>query len=142
MKWPLMSDEELHIFGIDIILPFLKNEGVTVEAVNRDPKLTPQIIGQRWGSLAYIYVRTAMLPNMGSLTEAQFMHGLDWAESNHATAFFASVGLLCTDYPDKSPVIDEDDKLLPIRNGGFMANYKGLVVMMTTNRVRVMGQDK
>lgn len=141
MKWPLMSDEELHAFGIDIILPFLKKEGVTVETVNRDPKLTPQIIGQRWGSLAYIYVRTAMLPSMGSLTEAQFIHGLGWANSHRATAFFASVGLICTDFPDKSPVTNDADSRLPIRHGGFMANYKGLVVMMTSDRVRVMGQS-
>jgi len=142
MKWPLMSDEELHAFGIDIILPFLKSEDVTVEAVNHDPKLTPQIIGQRWGSLAYIYVRTAMLPRMGALTETQFMHGLSWADSHRATAFFASVDLICTDYPDKSPVTIDADSRLPIRHGGLKAKYEGLVVMITSDRVRVMGQNE
>jgi hypothetical protein len=142
MKWPLMTEEELFVFGIDIILPFLKNEGVTIEAVNRDRKFNPQIVGQRWESLAYIFVRTAMLPNKGSLTDAQFIHCLGWAESNHATAFFASVGLICTDYPDKSPVTNESDKRLPIRNGVFLADYQRLLLMMTSDRVRVLGQDK
>ena len=136
-----MTAEELHAFGIDTILPFLKKEGVTVEGVNHDLKLTPQIIGQRWGSLAFIYVRTAMLPRMGSLTETQFMHGLGWADSHRATAFFASVGLICTNFPDKSPVTNDADGRLPIRHGGFMANYEGLVVMTTSDHVRVWGQS-
>jgi hypothetical protein len=56
MKWPLMSDEELHAFGIDVILPDLVKEGVTVEEVNRDLGRNPQIVGKRWFfSLLYLY---------------------------------------------------------------------------------------
>lgn len=71
-KWPLMSAEEVHAFGLEVILPFLKKEGVAIESVNRDPGMNSQIVGQRSGSLAFIFVRTALYPNKGELTEAQF----------------------------------------------------------------------
>jgi hypothetical protein len=132
-----MSDEEVHAFGLEAILPYLKKEGVTIESVNRDSKANPQIVAQRWGSLAFIFVRTALYPNKGALTESQFAKCLSWAEEHHATAFFASVGIACTNYPDKSPVKDDADMRLPIRNAGFAVAYEGLVVMTTSDRVQL-----
>ncbi len=142
MKWPLMSDEELHTFGLEAILPYLEKEGVAIKSVNRDPGMNPQIVGQRWGSPAFIFVRTALYPNKGALTDAQFMQCLGWAKEHRATAFFASVGLLCTNYPDKSHVKSDADMRLPIRNAGFMVAYEGLGVMTTSDRVRVFGQTR
>jgi hypothetical protein len=138
MKWRLMSDEEVHAFGVEAILPYLEKEGVTIESVNRDSKVNPQIVAQRWGSLAFIFVRTALYPNKGALTESQFAQCLSWAEKHNATAFFASVGLACTNYPDKSPVQDEADVHLPIRGAGFAVAYEGLVVMTTSDRVQLL----
>ena len=33
MKWPLMSTEEVHAFGLDAIRPYLEKEGVAIESV-------------------------------------------------------------------------------------------------------------
>jgi hypothetical protein len=135
MKWPLMSDEEVHVFGLEAIVPYLEKEGVAIESVNRDIGIDPQIVAQRWGSPAFIFVRTALYPNKGALTEAQFMQCLSWAEKYRATAFFASVGLACMNYPDKSPIKNDADMRLPIRNGGFAVAFEGLVIMATSDRV-------
>src|SRR5262245_55046030 len=96
MEWPLMTDEELHEFGIDAILPHLEKEGVTIESVSKDLKINPQIVGKRWGGRAFIAVRTACYPNKGELTETEFEQLLALADKHGAVAFFASVGVVCT----------------------------------------------
>lgn len=138
-KWPLMSAEEIHAFGLEAILPFLEKEGVAIESANRDPGINPQVVGQRRGSLAFIFVRTALYPNKGVLSEAQSMQCLGWAEKHRATAFFASVGLACTIYPNKSPVKSGADMRLPIRDAGFAVAYTGLVVMTKRSAMKKVG---
>ena len=137
MKWPHMTPDELHTFGIEAILPRLKKEGVTVRSVNRDLNANPQIAGERWGNRALIAVRTACYPNKGALTEEEHRRIVNWADQHGATAFFASVGIACAAYPDKSPVTSEVDMGLPIRNAGFPVSYEGLLVMTSSDRVKV-----
>jgi hypothetical protein len=138
MEWVLMDAEELHTFGIKIILPYIEKEGVVIEGVNLDPSINPQIEGRRWDSLAFVFVRTACYPNKGTLSEEQFLQCLKWAEKHRATAFFASVGLACTNYPDKSPVTSDADMRLPIRNAGFVVAYEGLKIMNTSDHIQLM----
>jgi hypothetical protein len=127
--WPLMNAEEVHAFGIQVILPFLEKEGLAIHSVNPDPRTSPQVVGQRGGSLAFVFVRTALYPNKGVLTEAQRLQCWDWAVKHRATAYFASVGFACAKYPDKSPVTNDADAQRPIRGAGFAVDYKGLVVI-------------
>jgi hypothetical protein len=141
MKWPLMTAAELHAFGIESILPHLANEGVTVERVNPDPALQPQIVGKRWGSLAFIIVRTACYPEKGQLTPAESASSLAWAERHQATAFFASVGVACFAYPNRTRVKSEAEMSLPIRHGGFTVAYEGLQVLVHADRVRAWPKE-
>jgi hypothetical protein len=46
-----MSAEEVHAFGIRVILPFLEKEGLAIHSVNPDPRTSPQVVGQRGGGL-------------------------------------------------------------------------------------------
>lgn len=137
MNWPLMTNEDLHTFGIELILPYLEKEGVTIESVNPDIKSNPQIVGRRWGGLVFIAVRTACYPSKGELTSEEHLQILDYADKRGATAFFASVGIACVSYPDRSPVITDADMRLPIREAGFNVAYPGLVIMTTSDRVQV-----
>ena len=141
MKWPLMTAAEVHAFGIEAILPYVQKEGVAVESVNANPAQGPQIVGQRWGSLAFIMVKTACYPHKGQLTPGEFNHWLAWADRHGATAFFASVGITCVVYPDQSDVRDEQEQSLPIRHAGFNIAYEGLVVMTTSNRVTILAEE-
>jgi hypothetical protein len=139
MKWPLMSPAEVHTFGIEVIFDHLqKKEGVTIEAVNDEVGRDPQIVGMRWGNPAFIFVRTALYPDKGTISDQEFMRLLAWANKHNATAFFASVGLCCRNYSDKSEVADEKVWSLPIKNAGFAVAYEGLLVMTTSDKVRVV----
>lgn len=142
MKWPLMTEQELHEFGIDIVLAHVEKEGVTVRAVNTDITKTPQIGGERWGGKAFIYVRTACYPHKGTLDSDEAMHAIEWANENGAMAFFASVGIKCALYPDKTEVINPGDMGLPIRHGSFQVNYTGLLVMTPSDRVKTLDEFK
>jgi hypothetical protein len=139
MKWPLMSPAEVHTFGIELILDHLqKKEGVTVEAVNDEIGRDPQIVGKRWGKPAFIFVRTALYPDKGAISDQEFMRLVAWANKHIATAFFASVGLCCRHYPDKSEVTNEKECSRPIKNAGFVVAYEGLLVMTTSDKVKVV----
>lgn len=132
-----MTNEELHIFGIEMILPYLEKEGVTIESVKPDIKSNLQIMGKRWGELIFIAVRTACYPSKGELTPEEHLEILNWVNKRGATAFFASVGIACASYPDKSPVTTEAHMHLPIRNAGFHIAYSGLVIITTSDRVQI-----
>ena len=136
MNWSLMDAQEVHAFGIQTVLPYIQKEDVKIESVNPELAMNPQIVGQRWGTLAFIFVRTALYPDKGELTDAQFMKCLRWADEHNATAFFASVGIACRNYPDKSPIDSDADMRLPIKNAGFAVAYEGLTIMTTSDRVR------
>lgn len=139
MKWPLMSPAELHTFGIEVIFEHLQeNEGVTVETVNDEIGRDPQIVGKRQGKPAFIFVRTALYPDKGAVSDQEFMRLLAWANKHNATAYFASVGLCCTNYPDRSAVTNEKEWSLPIKDAGFAIAYEGLIVMTTANKGRVV----
>jgi hypothetical protein len=135
MNWPPMTKEELHTFGIAVVVRSLEKEGIFIEGVNTDLKLDPQIVAIRMGTLAYIAVRTDCYPNRGILTQPERQEIIQWAGQKHAIAFFASVGILCARYPDKSIVTSESDKGLPIRDGGFYVVYEGLRPMSTSDHV-------
>lgn len=128
-----MSEEELHAFGINVVLPYVRKAGITVQSVTRDPKLNPQIVGTRWDAPAFIAVRTACYPKKGELTPDHFDRLLHWADKHDGEAFLASVGVVCVSYPDKTRVTNSHDAGLAIRHGGFYIAYTGLVILTTSD---------
>ncbi|RJP16687.1 MAG: hypothetical protein C4520_18055 [Candidatus Abyssobacteria bacterium SURF_5] len=137
-----MTEEELHEFGIQVILPYIKEEDVTIESVNTKLTVKPQIIGRRWDHPAYIFVRTVCYPGKASLSPAEAESAIKWADYHGAIAFFAAVEIVCSNYPDKSPVSDPSHHSLPIRYGGFFVYYEGLLMMTMSHRVQVLGDGE
>lgn len=126
MKWQLMNAAEVHKFGIESIVPYVQKEGVTVQGVNADTAQNPQIVGTYQGNTTFVFVRTAMYPAKGELSKAEVSRCREWAQRHGALAFFASVGLACTNYPDRTDVKDDAVMAQPIKNGGFAVSYQGL----------------
>jgi hypothetical protein len=122
-----MTAAEIHRFGIERILPHVRKEGIEVEVVNVDFDRDPQIIGRLEGRPALVLVRTAMYPDKGKIDALTTQRFLEWAAQRQALPLFASVGLACMKYPDRTDVADEEVMGQPIRNGGFAVAYQGLV---------------
>lgn len=138
-KWPLMTVEELHKFGVDLILPALSNEHFVIEQVSFDITVDPQVAGKRWGLPAFVMIRTACYPDTGALSDDEIQMVLRHSSKTGRIACVANVGLSCMQYPDKSEVTNMAHRGLPIRNGGFWCNYKGLLVLQDADRVAVLG---
>lgn len=134
-NWPLMTPAEVQAFGIELVIPYLGEEGFTVQAVNDEKSPDPQIVGQSSGNPACIFVRTAMYPEKGVLTPAEVELALAWAARQGATSSFASVGITCYKFPDQSEVQSEAHMSLPIRDCGFYVAYNGLLLITTSDRV-------
>lgn len=43
----LMSQAEIHDFGVEIVFVCIKKEGYTIEAVNTDPSKNPKIVARK-----------------------------------------------------------------------------------------------
>jgi hypothetical protein len=129
MTWQLMSAAEIHQFGIESILPYLQKEGVNVENVSVKSDENPQVVGTYHGSKAFVFVRTAMYPQKGQLTISEVQRCMVWAQQHNALALFASVGLACTNYPDRSEVKGDGEMQKPIKNAGFAVSYQGLAAL-------------
>ena len=126
MKWPLMTQAEIHQFGIESILPYVEKEGISVESVNRELGRDPQIVGTYQGGRVFVIVRTAMYPSKGELPASAVKQFREWAQQHRALLLFASVGLACRNYPDRTEVKDDASMQQPIKNGGFAVSYQGL----------------
>jgi len=65
-----MTEEEIHDFGIEIVVGQLKKEGYEIESVNTDLGMNPQVVGRKDNQLAFVAVRTACYPEKGQLEES------------------------------------------------------------------------
>jgi hypothetical protein len=122
-----MTQAEVHQFGIESIVPYVQKEGITIESVNVEFGRDPQIVGTFQGSRVFVIVRTAMYPNKGELAASMVKLFGEWAEQHRALPLFASVGLACMNYPDRTAVKDQTVMQQPIKNGGFAVSFQGLV---------------
>ena len=129
----LMTPQEIHDFGIEIVFGCLKKEGYVIEAVNVDPTKNPQIVAQKDNNLCFIIVRTDCYPNKGKIaTEAEFFSILENAQKHNATPYFAPVWICYAE------ARDEKQAGIPYKAAPFQASYEGLLIMTTSDKIKVL----
>jgi len=129
----LMTEAEIHDFGIQIVVNQLQREGHEVVSIVTELNRSPQIVAKTDGQLAFITVRTAPYPNSGQApSPAAKKKLLDFASEHNATAYFASVGITNAQGVDSG---DERLSAKPIRGTRFYANYRGLRPLATLENV-------
>jgi hypothetical protein len=132
-KHELMTESEIHDFGVETVFGYLKKEGYTIEAVNTDLSKNPQIVAKKDDDLCFISVRTACYPKKGEIaTEAEFFSILDGAQKHKAIPYFAAVGLCYADAKD------EKEAGMPFKGAGFHISFDGLLIMTTSDKVKIM----
>jgi hypothetical protein len=118
----LMTTQEIHNFGIDIVLEYIQKEGYKVKTVRRDQRKNPQIIARKENVLVYILVRTACYPNKGELEDNNVISRLKFdAYRNGAICYFASVGIANT-YGSS-----DLDKSIALKGSKYHVSFDGLV---------------
>ena len=64
---PLMTEADVHAFGIEIVFKQLEKDGWTIESadVHADRSSEPQIVAHKDGETGFFIVRTDVFPNRG-----------------------------------------------------------------------------
>ena len=132
----LMTAEEIHEFGIEIVSNELKKDGYEILTTNNSIEVNPQITARKGSQLAFIVVRTACYPDKGTIEEATHFQMIDHADEFDAIPFFASVGLA------NAEATTEEEMRLPVRGAGFYAAYEGLTIMSRSDRAHIWNGEK
>lgn len=120
--YDMMTREEIHLFGLDIVRAFLEKEEYKIRMVNRKYGSCPQILAEKEGVRYAIAVETEVAPFTGRLVEGLRNTMLKYVENQKMEACFASVGI-------GSSNRDLFHQGLAIRGDGFFVRYEGLEIL-------------
>ncbi|MEQ1603883.1 MAG: hypothetical protein ABL999_03360 [Pyrinomonadaceae bacterium] len=122
----LMTEADVHAFGIEIVFKQLEEAGWTPESADvfADRETHPQIVGNRDGETGFFVVRTDMYPKRGRIEgEEVFQTLVNHAAAHGASCYFASVSIA------NSEGKTEEEMAIPIKGVAFHVAFDGLVQM-------------
>ncbi len=123
----LMSEADIHAFGVEIVCKQLEKDGWTIQSadVEADIRTWPQIIGNKDGELAHFIVRAGLYPGRGRFEEGQeaFDNLVRHAASHGASCYFASVGLA------NSTGTTDEEMSVPVKGVAYHVQFEGLIKM-------------
>lgn len=123
----LMTEADIHAFGIEIVFKQLEADGWTIESADLEADLAsePQITGHKEGELAFFVVRTGLYPARGRFEEGQesFNALVNHARAHGANCYFASVGIA------NSEGTTEEEMSVPVKGVGYNVQFDGLIKM-------------
>ena len=123
----LLTDKEIHSFGIQIVFNRLSEDGWIIQSADPDAEISsePQIVASKDGDLAFFVVRTAVYPGRGRFEEGQKAYEtlVRHAREHGADCYFAAVGI------SNARATTEEEKSIPARGSGYNVEFDGLVKM-------------
>ena len=128
----IMTKEEIHNFGIEVVFNYMKEEGYEIEGVDDTIGVNPQIIAKKNDKLVFVAVRTSCYPNKGKLENHIHHKMIKQAEQHNAIPYFASVGIINSDGKT------EEEQSTPVKGAGFYISFDGLLIITTKDKVKIM----
>ena len=120
----VMTEAEIHRLGVQIVRDELQSEGWTILDINVNPKVNPQIIARKNGTLGHVLVRTARHPKKGAVEDPYTTQWcMERASTLNAVCFFAG---LRVSHAEASLRGDEKHMGIPIKGEGILVAYSGL----------------
>lgn len=122
----LMTETDVHAFGIEIVYKQLIEAGWAVESTDvfADRGTSPQIIGNKDGESAFFVVRTDLYPSRGRIeSEEIFRNLVTHANAHDASCYFASVSIA------NSEGKTEEEMSLAVKGVAYHVAFDGLVKM-------------
>lgn len=122
----LMTEADVHAFGVEIVFKQLEEAGWTLESADvfAERETHPQIVGRKDGETGFFVVRTEMYPNRGRIEgEEVFQTLVSHAAAHGASCYFASVSIA------NSEGESEEDMAIPVKGAAFHVAFDGLVKM-------------
>ena len=129
----LLTKQELHEFGIDIIYKYAQQEGYEIVDGTTDLNQNPQLVIKKSGQLYFVMVKTG--PADGTHLTYDKDLGLqvfNSAKTHNAKVLFAGVGLRCVGYGTAL-----------VRNKGFQVDFRGFedVEIVSLNPEQLLAFD-
>ncbi len=111
----LMSNQEIHEFGIDIIYKYAQQEGFEVVEGTTDLNQNPQLVLKKNGQLYFVMIKTGPADGTHLTYDRDLaMQVFNSAKPHNAKVLFAGVGLRCVGYGTAL-----------LRNKGFQVDFRG-----------------
>ena len=119
-----MTEAEIHRLGVHIVREELQQEGWIVLTINVNPKVNPQIIARKNGTLGHVLVRTARHPNRGAVENDHIIRWFaEHAGRHNAHCYFAG---LRVSHAESVRLHDEKAMGIPFKGEGVLVAYAGL----------------
>lgn len=122
----LMTEEDVHAFGVEIVYKQLLEAGWEIESADvlAERSSHPQIIAHKDGETGFFIVRTAMYPGRGRIEGEDVFRALVGHASAHgASCYFASVGIA------NSEGRSEEEMAVPVKGVAYHVTFDGLLKM-------------
>ena len=122
----LMTEADVHAFGVEIVYKQLEEAGWTIESADiyAVRETQPQIVAHKDGETGFFVVRTAMHPGRGRIEgETVFQTLVRHAAEHGATCYFASVGIA------NSEGKTEEEMTVPVKGVAYNVAFDGLLKM-------------
>ncbi|MCZ2102593.1 MAG: hypothetical protein LC107_13775 [Chitinophagales bacterium] len=111
----LLTKQEIHEFGIDIIYKYSQQEGYEIVDGTTDLNLNPQLVLKKNGQLYFVMVKTGPADGTHLTYDKELaLQVFNNAKPHNAKVLFAGVGLRCVGYG-----------LALVRNKGFQVDFRG-----------------
>ncbi|MDY6029422.1 MAG: hypothetical protein SPI71_04070 [Acidaminococcaceae bacterium] len=119
----LMNEQDIHEFGLQILVQWLEGKGYSVEFVQPDKNSLPHVFARAGEMLTLIIASTGVYPAKGSISETDKAAALELAQKLGAQCACARLGIANADGVEK-----KDKKLaaIPLKNGRFVTDFGGL----------------
>ncbi|MDY4920979.1 MAG: hypothetical protein SO119_07930 [Phascolarctobacterium sp.] len=119
----LMNDQEIHMLGLQALIPWLEGHNFVVDYVQPEKCAVPHVFALSGELLTVIVAAADMYPKKGQVTEADKAAALRAANELGGLCAVASIGLINVD-----GIAANDKELMgkPLKNGQFKADFKGL----------------
>jgi hypothetical protein len=124
----LMTREEIHCFGIDVVCEDMEKEGYKILALNQKLATFPQIKAEKEGLRYIVIVQTEVAPFMGQRSEKDIEQIIQYAKIANEIPCFASVGI-------GSSHAQHFKKGITKKGEGYYINYLGLEFLGISDNV-------
>uniref|UniRef100_UPI003AAA2825 hypothetical protein n=2 Tax=Bacillota TaxID=1239 RepID=UPI003AAA2825 len=106
MAFELMNTQEIHEFGLQVLLQHLTEKGFEIEFAQPNKSEIPHVVAKQGEQLIFILVATDVYPNKGTIADSDKQALLEHAQTFAAQSACAYLGIANAD-----GVVNKDKEL-------------------------------
>ena len=123
MAFELMNTQEIHEFGLQVLLQHLTEKGFEIEFAQPNKSEIPHVVAKQGEQLIFILVATDVYPNKGTIADSDKQALLEHAQTFAAQSACAYLGIANAD-----GVVNKDKEFCAkaFKNAQFYTDFSGL----------------